>query len=151
MSQSLSQVYLHLVFSTKDRYPFLKNENVRNELYSYLAKTLQDRQCFPKIIGGTEDHVHLLFNLCSTDPFSKIIGDLKRYTSKWIKTKDVVYQKFSWQRGYGVFSVSQSELARVQAYIQNQASHHKRMNYKDEFLELIKRHRINFDEKYLWD
>lgn len=151
MSQSLSQVYLHLVFSTKDRFPYLKSAEIRSELYSYLAKTLQDRQCFPKKIGGTSDHVHLLFNLCSTDPFSKIIGDLKRYSSKWIKTKGSDYQKFSWQRGYGVFSVSQSELVRVQTYIENQLSHHKRMNFRDEFLELVKRHKIKFDERYLWD
>ncbi len=151
MPQSLSKVYLHIIFSTKDRFAFLGDTKIRQELHSYLAKTLQDRNCHPLLVGGMSDHVRILCTLCSTDSFSKIIGEMKRYSSKWIKTKGRLYEKFAWQRGYGAFSVSHSDVQRVRHYILNQEQHHHRMSFQEEYREFLKRYEVEFDERYVWD
>ncbi len=151
MPQSLSKIYLHIIYSTKGRIAFFEDIQIRQELHSYLAKTLQDRNCFPLLIGGMADHVHILCTLCSADGYSKIIGEIKRYSSKWIKTKGELYSKFAWQRGYGAFSVSHSEIQRVRNYILNQEKHHHKMSFQEEYREFLKRYEVEFDEQYVWD
>ncbi len=126
MPQSLSHVYVHLVFSTKSRHPFI-TDDIAIELYPYMAKVLYEECRSPaKIIGGVEDHGHLLFNLARTIALADVVEKIKTSSSKWIKTKGEGFRDFSWQAGYGAFSVSRSNLDRVHQYIVNQKEHHQK-------------------------
>jgi len=149
MGQSLSYLLVHSVFSTKDRHPFLRSEETRNEIYAYMAGILKNLECHPVKIGGVDDHVHILISLSKNMAFSQLIGRLKGSSSKRLKEKGV--QGFAWQNGYGAFSVSESNVEAVTAYITNQDEHHRKFSFQEEFRELLKRHRIAFDEKYVWD
>jgi putative transposase len=151
MPQSLSNVLLHLVFSTKNRTPWLRDAELRKELYKYSATTFRSIECPALIINGTEDHIHALFNLARTVSIADVVQEVKTETSKWIKTKGVFYQDFHWQAGYGVFSVSQSARDRVYKYIENQEEHHRRRSYQDEFRALCFKHGVDLDERYVWD
>ena len=131
--------------------PFLSDKHIRNETHSYMASVLKKLDSYPVIIGGTADHVHILCTLPKSNTFVKIIGEAKRVSSIWIKTKDNKLSKFEWQRGYGVFSVSYSVLHRVRSYICNQEEHHKKISFQDEFREFLNKHKTNFDERYVWD
>lgn len=133
MPQSLSQVHLHLVFSTKDRVPFLSNPSIRRQMHAYLATALTSLGSFHRIIGGTADHIHALFDLSRTSDIAKIVRELKRSSSIWVKTKGKDTASFHWQQGYGVFSVSHSNLKRVSEYIRNQEEHHKKLSFQDEY------------------
>lgn len=151
MPQSLSQIYLHIVFSTKDHYPFL-DELIRPELYSYMAKVLHDECGSPaKIIGGVEDHAHVLLNQSRTETVAHVVEMVKKRSSKWIKTKGRRFSKFQWQTGYGVFSVSSSAVEDVTRYIVDQEKHHKKQVFKDEFRSLLLKHKVEYDERYVWD
>lgn len=150
MPQSLAQILIHLVFSTKNREPFIAFE-LQGELFSYLAGALKNIGCPPVQIGGMEDHVHLLFGLSRTRTVAYVVETIKTSSSKWIKTHGEGYHEFFWQAGYGAFSVSQSEAARVDQYIRDQARHHAARSFQDEFRALLKRHGVDFDEKYVWD
>ena len=151
MPQSLSQIYIHLVFSTKNHKPFV-DETIQPELYAYIAKILYDECSSPaQIIGGVEDHVHILLNLSRTCTVAHLVEMIKKRSSKWIKTKGEKYRSFQWQIGYGVFSVSRSGLEAVTKYISNQKEHHTKRSFKDEFRRFLIRHGIEYDEKYVWD
>jgi REP element-mobilizing transposase RayT len=106
MAQSLTRIYIHVVFSTKNRESFLANENIRNEMHAYLAAIMKQYNSPAIIIGGTADHIHILCTLSRTHTLAKLIGEAKRNSSKWIKTKGNEYANFQWQNGYGAFSVS---------------------------------------------
>jgi REP element-mobilizing transposase RayT len=149
VGQSLSHLLVHSVFSTKDRCPFLRPEDIRNEIYAYMAGMLKNLECYPIKIGGMEDHIHILFALSKNIAFSELIGRLKGSSSKRLKEKGI--NDFSWQNGYGAFSVSESNVDVVTAYISNQAEHHRKLTYQEEVRELLKRHRTAFDERYVWD
>jgi putative transposase len=149
MSQSLSHLVVHSIFSTKDRRPFLQSEEIRNEIYAYIAGILKNLKCHPIKIGGMEDHLHILSSLSKNIAFSDFIGRVKGSSSKRLKEKGVY--SFGWQNGYGAFSVSESNVAAVTAYIGNQAEHHRKFTLEEEVRELLKRHRGTFDERYLWD
>jgi putative transposase len=151
MPQSLAKVLLHTVFSTKHRAPFLRDKTVRSELHAYMASVLQALDCPAVIIGGVEDHVHILNLLSRTRTISQVLEEIKTSTSKWIKTKGASYQDFHWQNGYGVFSVSESKAPEVRHYIENQEEHHRTMTFQDEFRELCRRHGVPIDERYVWD
>ena len=151
MPQSLSQIYIHLVFSTKNHKPFV-DETIQPELYAYIAKILYDECSSPaKIIGGVEDHVHILLNLSRTCTIAHLVEMVKKRSSKWMKTKGEKYRSFQWQIGYGVFSVSRSGLEAVTKYISSQKEHHRRKTFKDEFRGFLDKHRIDYDERYVWD
>jgi REP element-mobilizing transposase RayT len=150
MPQSLSAVYIHLVFSTKERRPFLKDETVRNSLHPYLGKISKQLGCAPIITGGIEDHVHMLARFGRTITQAEWVKELKRVSSLWLK-KEHRIREFEWQGGYADFSVSQSNLAQVTNYIANQAEHHKRMNFQDELRLILRKRRVAWDERYLWD
>jgi REP element-mobilizing transposase RayT len=143
MSQSLAKILVHIIFSTKNRYPFLLDEQIRKEMHSYLAKIFNEFNSHALIVGGTEDHVHILCSLAKTETLAKIIGESKRSSSLWIKSKGGLLEKFKWQRGYAAFSISMSHMERVRNYIDNQKDHHRK-----EFLE---KYQIEYDEKYIWD
>ncbi|MCX6873424.1 MAG: IS200/IS605 family transposase [Verrucomicrobia bacterium] len=151
MSQSLSAVYLHLVFSTKDRHPFLRDPALRAETHAYLGGISKQLDCVPIIIGGVDDHVHILAHHARTITQADWVKELKRVSSLWIKQRDPSLRDFAWQSGYGIFSVSASNLETVERYIANQEEHHRKTTFQDEYRAFLKRHSIPWDEKYVWD
>ena len=151
MSQSLAKIWTHLVFSTKERYPFLTDQKVRGDMHAYLAKTLKANNCPTLIVGGVPDHVHLLFVLSKNHSIASIVWAIKRSSSKWVKTQDESLRKFHWQEGYGAFSVSQSHVERVEKYILNQERHHRRKTFQDEFRGFLKKYEVDYNERYVWD
>jgi REP element-mobilizing transposase RayT len=151
VSQSLSKIWTHLIFSTKERYPFLSNETIRHHMHSYLAKILKANNCPTLLVGGVADHVHLLFVLSKNHSIASIVWAIKRSSSKWVKREAVSLRKFHWQEGYGAFSVSQSDVERVQRYILNQDTHHRRKTFQDEFRKFLKAYEVEYDERYVWD
>lgn len=151
MSQSLSAVYMHLVFSTKNRHPWLKDKILREELHSYLGGVSKKLDCPTLIVGGVEDHVHLLARFSRTITQADWIKELKRITSVWIKEKSAKHSDFSWQNGYGIFSVSVSNIDAVKHYIANQEEHHKTVSFQDEVRALFRKHQLEWDERYVWD
>jgi REP element-mobilizing transposase RayT len=150
MSQSLAQVYLHLVFSTKNRIAFL-NDDIRSDLHSYMAGILRDLGSNTIIINTEPDHAHVLCMLPRTVTLATLLGELKRGSSLWIKTKNQRFVDFHWQNGYGAFSVSASKLEVVKRYIQNQREHHQRESFQDEFRRWLREYEMDFDERYVWD
>ena len=151
MSQSLAKILLHAVFSTKDRFPFLKNTAVREEMHAYLGGILENLDCHALAVGGVSDHVHLLFSLTRVETVADVIKELKRSSSAWVKTKSPAMKKFAWQSGYGVFSIGFSQVKSVQAYIAGQERRHRKISFQDEMREFLRRYEIDFDERYVWD
>lgn len=151
MPQSLAKVYVHIVFSTKCRYPFLSDKNIRGEMHAYLGGTCNELDCPVLTVGGAADHIHVLCRLTRNLSIAKVICDLKRSSSKWVKTKGALLAKFSWQNGYGVFSVGQSEVERVRTYIEGQEEHHRKRIFQDEFRSFLKDYGVEYDERYVWD
>ncbi len=141
---------MHLVFSTKERRPLLE-DTVRQELHNYAGGILKDLDSPAIIMNSVPDHVHILFNLHRTKALADVVMETKRGTSKWIKTKGNQFALFQWQNGYGAFSISQSAVSEVTEYIRNQAGHHRRVSFQDEFRTFLKRYEIEFDERYVWD
>lgn len=132
MPQSLSAVYLHLVFSTKDRRPLLRDHTLRERLHAYLAGISNQLDCPVLIVGGVEDHVHLLARFGRTVTQAEWVKELKRVSSIWLKKRGRQYADFAWQSGYAVFSVSQSKLNHAKIYIAQQEDHHRRLRFQDE-------------------
>lgn len=150
MSQSLAKTLLHLTFSTKDRRPLIVPE-VKDELKVYLMGILRDIHCPAIDINCVADHVHILFCLSKNLALAKAIEELKKSSSKWMKTKSESLKDFYWQGGYGSFSVSQSNVAAVRRYIRNQEEHHRTMTFQEELRALLRKHNIEYDERYIWD
>jgi REP element-mobilizing transposase RayT len=151
MPQSLARIYLHIVFSTKGRRPFLISPEVRQQLYAYLVGIGKKQGCFVQSVGGVEDHVHLLCRMSRTISLSAFIAELKRDSSIWIKTTKDGPTEFQWQDGYGAFSISPSHVEPLTRYIENQEEHHREVSFQDEFRNLLQKYQIEFDERYLWD
>jgi putative transposase len=153
MPQSLCQIYLHVVFSTKNRLPLLQNAELRNELHRYLGGACRQQDSPPLQIGGVEDHVHLLLRLSKTLAVADLVRELKRESSKWIKQRssDAVLRDFHWQAGYGSFSISPSHVEAVGQYIRDQEQHHRRESFQDEFRRMCQKYGIEIDERYVWD
>ena len=150
MPQSLARVVIHLVFSTKNREPLI-TDSVRDSLHAYMATVLQNLGCTPVLINSVEDHAHLLFDLSRTVSISQVVEDVKKASSKWIKTQGAAFAAFAWQSGYGAFAVSESNVETVHEYIANQREHHRKKSFQDEYRQFLERHRIAFDERYVWD
>ena len=150
MPQSLARLHVHLIFSTKDREPLIHDE-VREPLHSYMAVVLQNFGCPPVLINSVADHVHILFELGRTASISDAVEEVKKVSSKWIKTRGAEFTTFAWQAGYGAFAVSESGVPAVRDYISNQAEHHRKRSFQEEYRAFLKRHRIVFDERYIWD
>jgi putative transposase len=146
MPQSLAKILVHTVFSTKDRRPYLRDRPLRGEMHCYLGGILLKLGCQPIIVGGVEDHVHLLCALSRTCTAAEMVKEIKRGSSLWIKTKDQSLCDFTWQNGYGIFSIGFSQIPPVRDYILNQETHHRIHSYQDEFRELLRRYEIEFDE-----
>ncbi len=150
MPQSLSAVYIHLVFSTKEREPFLRDEDIRSDLHAYLGGISKKLECPPLIVGGVEDHVHLLSRFGRKITQADWVKELKRVSNLWLKELGE-FSQFEWQGGYADFSVSASNLDRAKRYIANQEEHHRKMSFQDEIRALLKKHRMEWDERYIWD
>jgi len=151
MAQSLAKILLHTVFSTKERRPFIRDKPLRDELHRYLGGILANLDCQPLIIGGVEDHVHLLFTHSRTATVADVVKELKRSSSVWLKANSPELDDFAWQGGYGVFSIGQSQAEDVRAYIAGQEEHHRKISFQEEFRRLLQRYEIAFDERYVWD
>ncbi len=148
MPQSLSQVYLHCVFSTKHVKPII-TDSVRNDLHAYIIGTLSNIGSYVHEIYANPDHIHILCTLPRTITTANLISKIKTPSSKWLKTQGV--SNFAWQDGYGTFSVSSSKLSVVKNYIINQPEHHNKTSFKDEYRKFLNEYDIDFDERYVWD
>jgi putative transposase len=151
MPQSLAQIYLHIVFSTKERRAFLQNAGVRDELHKYLGGACNGLGCPVLRVGGVADHVHILCRLGRTITVADLVKELKRDSSKWLKTKGPGLESFQWQSGYGAFSVSPSHVEELRGYIANQEEHHWAESFQDEFRRLLRKYGVEWDERYVWD
>jgi REP element-mobilizing transposase RayT len=151
MPQSLSAIYVHLVFSTKERRPFLRDKGVREELYSFIGGVSKTLECPPLLVGGVEDHVHLLARFGRKISQAEWVKEVKRVSNGWLKGRGRNYSDFEWQGGYASFSVSESRLGQVREYIAGQEEHHRKVSFQDELRALLRRHKIEFDERYVWD
>ncbi len=150
MSQSLADILIHLVFSTKDRMPLIQPE-IEPALHAYMATVLREFGSPPVIIGGTENHVHLLLGLSKTSSVAEVVEKVKKTSSKWIKTQGHGLDKFYWQAGYGAFSIGQSNKAALVKYIAGQKEHHRRRSFQDEFRAILLKYGVSWDERYVWD
>ncbi len=149
MSQSLSKLYVHLVFHIKDQSPTIREEDTP-DLFAYLGSIIKDNQSIPIIINGTSDHLHIFFVLSKNVALASIVEEIKKHSSRWIKTRDAHYSLFAWQGGYGGFSVSSSLHDKTKKYIENQKEHHKTMTFRDEYLMFLKEYGVDYDERFLW-
>jgi len=151
MPQSLFQSYMHIVFSTKKRRPWLDDREIRQEMHAYLAGACKQNGCPPLIVDGFHDHVHLLVRMGKTALAPRLIGVIKESSSKWIKAKSPFFADFYWQSGYGCFGVSGAHVARVRQYIENQEIHHRAVSFQDEFRSILAHNGLECDERYVWD
>lgn len=141
---------MHIVFSTKDRQPFI-HPSVAPELYAYLGGICKNMESFPVEIGGSTDHVHILCLLSRKMALMKLVEELKSHSSKWIKDKGHEYRSFYWQNGYGGFSVNPTEIDIVRKYISGQNEHHEKRTFQDEYRAFLKKYAVEYDERYVWD
>ncbi|MBM3998090.1 MAG: IS200/IS605 family transposase [Planctomycetes bacterium] len=150
MPQSLTKLYAHLVFSTKYREPFL-DERIRSRVHGYLATVIRDLDSPWVVVGGVVDHVPILFDMGKMVAPVKFVEQVKRESSKFVKTLGTPYTKFYWQRGYGMFSVGPMDRDQAEHYVRNQEEHHRRTTFQDEYRSMLTRYGIEFDEQYVWD
>jgi len=150
MPQSLNLVIVHLVFSTKDREPWIEPE-MRPRLHAYMAEVARSLGCEAYRVGGVSDHVHLALTLPRTITQSDLAKELKTSSNHWLGRQDARYAGFAWQRGYGIFSVGKSQLDALVEYVENQEQHHQTKTFQDEFRALLKRYDVKYEEAYVWD
>ena len=149
MSQSLSKLYIHLVFHVKTTSVFIRNED-KKDLYAYMGSIIKDNDSIPILINGTKDHVHILCVMSKNIALAKLTEEIKRHSSRWIKTKNTYYSSFAWQGGYAGFSVSPSIHNKTKRYILNQEEHHRKFTFKEELILFLKEYGIEYNEQYLW-
>lgn len=150
MSQSLTKLYVHIIFHIKVPSGTYIRKADNELLFSYIGSIIKDNGSIPIRINGTEDHVHILCVMSKNIALAKLVEEIKRHSSRWLKTVDPYYRVFSWQGGYGGFSVSPSLHDKTYQYIKNQEDHHKNMSFKQEYLLFLKEYGIEYDEKYIW-
>jgi putative transposase len=150
MPQSLAQILVHLVFSTKDREPVLQDD-IREELHAYIGGIVENHRGVLLKSGSVADHIHLLLAHPRTCSPADMVQEIKTGTSKWLKTKGTHYAAFKWQGGYGMFSVSPSHRAAVEGYLGGQAQHHRTVTFQEEYRRLLRKYGVEFDERYVWD
>ena len=150
MAQSLSKVYVHITFSTKKCYPFI-DANIEKELWAYIGGICKALECNPVRIGGYYDHVHICCLLSRKITQMKLLEEIKKESSKWVKNKGRQYNNFYWQDGYGIFSVNPYEIEKVVNYIDNQRKHHTKRTFENELVAFLKKYKVEYDERYLWE
>ena len=149
MSQSLSKITLHLVFSTSCRQNLIPTEALQ-DVHAYIAGLLRGLGSEAYRVGGAEDHVHIACTLPRTMTTSQLVQEVKASSSKWVKER-TGQAVFSWQSGYGAFSLGHSQLGSLIRYIENQQEHHQKVSFEKELIAFLSKYRIDYDEKYLWD
>ncbi len=150
MSQSLTKVCVHITFSTKNRYPFIDKE-IEKELWAYLGGICKALDSHPIRVGGHRDHVHICCLLSKKTTQVTLLEQIKKESSKWMKTKGRQYENFYWQDGYSIFSINPSEIERVAGYIDGQEARHARRTFQQELVAFLKKYGVEYDERYLWD
>ena len=148
MANTYTQIHIHAVFAVQNRKSLIQKE-WQDELYRYITGIITGNGHKLLQIGGMPDHIHILFGMRPTQSLSDVMQDIKGNSSLWINKKRLLYGKFSWQEGYGAFSYSKSQIDKVVRYIQQQEKHHKKRNFEEEYLELLKLFGIDFNEKYI--
>lgn len=149
MANSYHQIYLQTVFAVKYRNAVI-NKSWRDQLYAVIGSLINETTCKTIIVNGVEDHVHCLIGLKPVVSVSEMMKTVKAKASKYINDHSLTASRFEWQDGYGVFSYSQSQLDRVYKYIQNQEAHHKKQTFRDEYIEFLKKFKIEYDERYIF-
>ena len=151
MPQSIAQIYIHLIFGTKDGYPFL-NKNIRNRINPYMAAIMNAYDAPALEVNSVSDHVHILFRMSKKYLLPKVIEEVKKQSSKWLKEPEQGLRKFQWQNGYAAFSVSSSKLEVVRKYIKNQEEHHHKMTFREEIEQFMKHYGVEgYDARYFWE
>ncbi|MCG3157095.1 MAG: hypothetical protein DKINENOH_03726 [bacterium] len=150
MPQSLANIPVHCIWSTKHREPFIRPE-IEKELFSYMAAIFREYESPALTINGTEDHVHALIILSRKITVAKVIEEVKKSSSKWIKTKDAFYKNFYWQNGYAALGIGQSNIEALKKYIADQKEHHRKKTFQEEYIAFLKKYNIEYDERYVWD
>jgi putative transposase len=150
MSQSLCRTLVHLVFSTKNRVPYLVSR-IHEPLRAYLGGILRNQESPVLSVGPVADHVHILFSQSTNHALAELVEEVKKSSSKWFKTQGVEFGDFHWQAGYGAFSVSASRVPAVERYIRSQEKHHHKNTFQEEFRRFLKEYEIEHDERYVWD
>ncbi len=140
---------MHVVFHVKNNRCRIRTTEMP-ELFAYIGSIIKDNQSIPILINGVDDHVHILCVLSKNIALAKLVEEIKRHSSRWIKTRDPYYANFNWQGGYGGFSVSPSVHDKTKAYIERQAEHHRKRSFKEEYLLFLKEYAIEYNEDYLW-
>ena len=149
MAQSLSKIYIHLIFHIKTTSPAIRQEDMER-VHCYVGQLVNTTGCKVVRVGGVNDHVHILFLLSRDVAISHVVEEIKRNSSRWIKTLATHYRAFAWQNGYGVFSVSQSIVNKTLDYISNQEMHHKRFSFQDEYRQFLSSYGVEYDEAYVF-
>ena len=150
MANTYHKVYVQIIFAVKYRKAVL-NKEWRSEVFSFIAKFINNTECQSLIVNGVEDHVHCFLSLKPTVSMSELMKTVKAKSSKFINDQKILEHRFEWQEGYGAFSYSQSQIQKVYYYIQNQEKHHAKKTFREEYLELLEKFEIEFDERYLFD
>ena len=149
MPQSLSKIYIHLIFHIKTTSPEIRDGEIER-VHSYIGQLVNTTGCYVIQVGGIGDHVHILFLLSKNVSISHVVEEVKRNSSRWIKSIAPHYEKFEWQGGYGAFSVSQSVVDKTLQYVRNQKTHHAKHSFNDEYIALLKLYGIKYDEQYVF-
>jgi putative transposase len=148
VAQTLGNVVVHLIFSTKQRKPLIEPD-IRSSLFAYLGGIVREMRGTALIVNGTCDHVHMLIRIRPANSIADIARIVKTNSSGWIRKKG--HKDFGWQAGYGVFSVSESSVPAVTRYIATQEEHHRKRSFQEEFVAFLKKNKVAYDERYIWD
>jgi REP element-mobilizing transposase RayT len=148
MSSTYLSLHYHLIFSTKERRQFIA-ASWRDRIHAYLGGTVRTLGGVPEAIGGTADHIHMLVGLRATHCLAEVLREIKRSSSQWVH-ETIGLDGFSWQEGYGAFTVSASGVASVKQYIFKQEEHHRKRTFQEEYVEFLRRSGVEYDERYLW-
>ncbi|HKQ48687.1 MAG TPA: transposase [Phycisphaerae bacterium] len=149
MAQTLTRLLVHSIFSTKNRANLIQPE-IEPELYAYIGGICRNAQSPLLSVGGTANHLHLLFSLSKTGSLADLMLDVKKDSSKWIKTKAAYFADFQWQEGYGGFSIGESQVDDLKGYIARQKEHHRTVTFEEEYLAFVKKYNAPYDERYMW-
>ena len=148
MSQTAGNLVIHLIFSTKARQPLI-TPAIRGDLFAYLGGIIREMRGTALIVGGTTDHVHMLIRIRPAQSAAEIARVVKTNSSRWLRKKGNVH--FAWQNGYGAFSVSESNVPAVARYIASQEEHHKKLTFQQEYIAFLKKNKVAYDERYIWE
>ena len=150
MPQSFASIPIHFIWSTKDRQPFIKPE-IEEALQKYMAGIFREYESPSLIINGTENHVHVLAFLSRKITVARLVEQIKKGSSKWIKTQGEIYRKFYWQNGYAALGIGQSNIEALKKYIVQQKDHHRKTTFRGEYIAFLQKYQIEYDERFVWD